>query len=418
MICEIGYSADDTMYYHYRIPNLDLDFGLKALGNDQDVISMTQFVPQNRVINVYVEHGSTRLHTYFMSPIKVVIEQLDDDPSPELNRIRPKKKGIVSCSKKLDMNVPLKESANQAQREDGVYDFSMSLVPFEPNKQDMVNEFKDDSYFPVPEETDTMQEITVDINCQNHREMLDDFEPFSSDGYQNIGEFEREVEAEEEQDEEDEQGCAEDSKDDLEEHTEEDDDSDYIVDPEAILDDWEVDMREFHSCVDEIEWFGQGPNIELDLNQDDDLGVINNDEFESAGYEEDLRKRMLKNLNKNVPCSSGVVHVTPFFVGRPKKKRRRAIDEPTNQSKNLSRKFLTVTCSKCHNKGHNSRTCKGKGGSSQRAVGGSSLGGVGGSSKDAVGGKSQGSVGGSSENVMGGLRAKKIDKGKKASSRT
>nr|KAJ0214646.1 hypothetical protein LSAT_V11C400163450 [Lactuca sativa] len=88
-------------------------------------------------------------------------------------------------------------------------------------------------------------------------------------------------------------------------------------------------------------------------------------------------------------------------VGRTKKKRRRAIDEPTNQSKNLSRKFLI-----------------GQGGSSQRAVGGSSQGGVGGSSKDAVGGTSQGSVGGSSEDVMGGLRAKKIDNGKKDSSRT
>ncbi|CAI9286048.1 unnamed protein product [Lactuca saligna] len=112
--------------------------------------------------------------------------------------------------------------------------------------------------------------------------MLDDFEPFSSDGYQNMGEFEREIEAEEERDEEDEQGHTEDSKDDLEEHTEEDDDSDYIVDPKAILDDWKVDMREFHSCVDEVEWFGQGPNIELDLNRDDYLGVINNDDFESA----------------------------------------------------------------------------------------------------------------------------------------
>ncbi|CAI9295846.1 unnamed protein product [Lactuca saligna] len=183
------------------------------------VHDLNDMIREIRVINVYVEHGSTRLHTYFMSPSKVVIEQLDDDPSPQLNRIRPKKKGIGSYSKKLDMNVPLKESSNQAQREDGVYDFSMSLVPFEPNKQDMINEFKDDSYFPIPEETDTMQEITIDINCQNHREMLDDFEPFSSDGYQNIGEFEREVEAGEEQDEEDEQGHAEDSKDDLEEHT-------------------------------------------------------------------------------------------------------------------------------------------------------------------------------------------------------
>ena len=131
-----------------------------------------------------------------------------------------------------------------------------------------------------------------------------------------MGEFEKEVEVEEEQDEEDEHGHVEDSKDDSEEHIEEDDDCDYIVDPEAILDDWEVDMREFNSCVDEVEWFGQGLNIELDLNQDDDLGVINNDEFESAGYEEDLRKRMLKkNMNKKVPCSSGVVHVTPFFCG-------------------------------------------------------------------------------------------------------
>ncbi|CAH1442564.1 unnamed protein product [Lactuca virosa] len=135
------------------------------------------------------------------------------------------------------MNVPLKESANQEQREDGAYDFSMSLVPFEPNKQDVLNEFKDDSYFPLPKETDTMQEITIDINCQDHREILDDFEPFSSDGYQNMGEFEREVEVEEEQDEEDEQGHAEDSKDDSEEHTEEEDDSDYIVDLGAILDD-------------------------------------------------------------------------------------------------------------------------------------------------------------------------------------
>ena len=98
-----------------------------------------------------------------------------------------------------------------------------------------------------------------------------------------MGEFERKVEVEEEQDEEDAQGHAEDSKGDSEEHTEEEDDFDYIVDPEAILDNWEVDMREFNSCVDKVEWFGQGPNIELDLNQDDDLGVINNDEFESAG---------------------------------------------------------------------------------------------------------------------------------------
>nr|KAJ0226276.1 hypothetical protein LSAT_V11C100034980 [Lactuca sativa] len=90
-----------------------------------------------------------------------------------------------------------------------------------------------------------------------------------------------------------------------------------------------------------------------------------------------------------------------------RKKMRRAIHEPTNQSTYISIKFLSVTCSKCHNKGHSSRTCKGKG------VGGSNQGGVGRSSKDAVGGTSQGPVGGSSKVVVGGLRAKKMDTGKK-----
>nr|KAJ0189519.1 hypothetical protein LSAT_V11C800422950 [Lactuca sativa] len=56
------------------------------------------------------------------------------------------------------------------------------------------------------------------------------------------------------------------------------------------------------------------------------------------------------------------------WVGRPKKKRKRAANEPT-QSTNLSRKYLTVTCNKCHNKGHNARTCKGQGGPSEAGKG-------------------------------------------------
>ncbi|KAL4581761.1 hypothetical protein LXL04_006289 [Taraxacum kok-saghyz] len=64
-------------------------------------------------------------------------------------------------------------------------------------------------------------------------------------------------------------------------------DSDYIVDPEALVDDWDVDMREF------------------------DNGLVN-----IVMQKEDMRKRMLKNLNKNVACSSGEVHAKSFFVGQ------------------------------------------------------------------------------------------------------
>nr|KAJ0209453.1 hypothetical protein LSAT_V11C400182340 [Lactuca sativa] len=126
---------------------------------------------------------------------------------------------------------------------------------------------------------------------------------------------------------------------------------------------------------------------------------------------EHVAKSLMSN-HSYTPYTSHTSKLLIFkLVGRPKKRRRRAIDEPTNQLTNLSRKFLTVTCSKCM--GHNSRTCKGKGGSSQSAVGGSSQGVMVRSNKDAVGGTSQGSVSGSSEVVMGVLRAKKRDKGKK-----
>ncbi|KAL4574335.1 hypothetical protein LXL04_021164 [Taraxacum kok-saghyz] len=47
-------------------------------------------------------------------------------------------------------------------------------------------------------------------------------------------------------------------------------------------------------------------------------------------------------------------------VGRPKKKRHRGFDELGNHPTKLTRKYLTVTCGKCHNKGHNSRTCRGR----------------------------------------------------------
>nr|KAJ0219114.1 hypothetical protein LSAT_V11C300107340 [Lactuca sativa] len=194
---------------------------------------MDQHVPKNRVLNVKVEH----VYTYFMSPTKVVIEQLNDEPFPVLHRIRPKKKENSSSSKKLDMNVPLKESSNHTHIKDGVCDFSMSLVPSEPSqltecnmpdKQDVVNEFVDASYVPA------------------QREILDDFEPFSDSGYHNVGEYKEEIEKEEEQVQEEEHGHEEDSQ-----EKEEKDNSDYTVDPKVIVDDWEVDMREFNSCVDE-----------------------------------------------------------------------------------------------------------------------------------------------------------------------
>lgn len=55
-------------------------------------------------------------------------------------------------------------------------------------------------------------------------------------------------------------------------------------------------------------------------------------------------------------------------VGRPRMKRMRGPDESNSQGTQrkrgvfkLSKKYVTVACSLCHNPGHNSRSCKGQG---------------------------------------------------------
>jgi hypothetical protein len=46
-------------------------------------------------------------------------------------------------------------------------------------------------------------------------------------------------------------------------------------------------------------------------------------------------------------------------IGRPKKNRNKANDEPRNPHL-MSRSCNTVTCGKCNGMGHNMRSCKGK----------------------------------------------------------
>ncbi|CAI9292486.1 unnamed protein product [Lactuca saligna] len=43
MMLELGYSVPRVIYYHFRIPHEDLDFGLRYLGNDNDVLNLAQW---------------------------------------------------------------------------------------------------------------------------------------------------------------------------------------------------------------------------------------------------------------------------------------------------------------------------------------------------------------------------------------
>ncbi|CAI9286624.1 unnamed protein product [Lactuca saligna] len=182
------------------------------------------------IYSPYILHVST----------KAVIQQLDDDPSPELIRIWPKKKEVGSCCKKLDMNVLPEQSYVQKQVEDGLYDYSMSLVPFEHSQvteccMAYIEHEVNDLYVPIEKEVDAMDDVRVDFSCLDQRENLYDFNSLSDNGYKNMGEYEEEV-AEDEEDGQQEEEEDEKQEDGTKEETYEDD-GDYIVHPKVLFDD-------------------------------------------------------------------------------------------------------------------------------------------------------------------------------------
>nr|KAJ0208196.1 hypothetical protein LSAT_V11C500275290 [Lactuca sativa] len=52
----LGYSVPPFIYYHFRVPKGDIDFGLRALGNDDDVLNLALYVKEHKLIRVYTKH--------------------------------------------------------------------------------------------------------------------------------------------------------------------------------------------------------------------------------------------------------------------------------------------------------------------------------------------------------------------------
>nr|KAJ0208863.1 hypothetical protein LSAT_V11C400226030 [Lactuca sativa] len=133
MVRELGYKTEQTLYYHFCIPEYPLDYGLMPLGNDQDVLKMVSYVPKHRLIRVYIETGQTRVASYYKSLSKVVIEELEPDSvSPEMNRKKPCRREAGSCSRKLDLNKSMNPDYEQSQvlDVDEGHDYSKSILPF------------------------------------------------------------------------------------------------------------------------------------------------------------------------------------------------------------------------------------------------------------------------------------------------
>jgi len=81
MLQKLGYGMDFIRYYHYKVPNEGLDFGLRALGSDLDVIAFCKHTSDHKIMNVYTEFDVTNLFTYICSHTKARVVEVSGDVS-------------------------------------------------------------------------------------------------------------------------------------------------------------------------------------------------------------------------------------------------------------------------------------------------------------------------------------------------
>ena len=293
MVTKVGYDGKELMYYHFCVPNEGFDFGLRALGNDDDVRLLASYVGLNKVIRVFIEHGKTNLLTYFMSPSgrrRVTIEQLEDEAppiqapaieappieapvqnadelglslalyvteTPELGRKSgwKQQKGGPSCSKKLNMDDVAGVDTHvvgDSEQVTGVTDDCDRV-----NLNELPVNIDEDGYrVNLEEEPFQFNELPNNIDEEYVRnfDILDGFTVGSPMPVtENINQDQQQQEVAESESDSEYEGDNKNGSDDSEAMS----DSEYFFDEENIIEDVEVDMEDFNSNIDtEAEFVG------------------------------------------------------------------------------------------------------------------------------------------------------------------
>lgn len=292
MVQEIGYSEDDIMYYHFLKPGYDLDFGLLALGNDQDVINMLKYVANDRLIEVYIEHGVTTLKNHWRSPKQPqveIIELSDDEPVAKV--VRPKKKSakrlLLEWDEKCNVGQGSRIDSNLGVKENG----GVEDNPFDDDI------FRDDDYVncvgnDVEDNGEEEEVVQNDVEDNGEEEELD----------ANVDEVGEEATVGDNVQEK----VGEETMEDNEEHNK--------------IHEVHVDMTDFRLEVEkDAEGFGMGiqPQIGNVLFDDDTIG-INFDEYDSGDGENKLeraRKMRLKKLRRAQVGQTEMMK-TNFYIGQ------------------------------------------------------------------------------------------------------
>nr|KAJ0212320.1 hypothetical protein LSAT_V11C400182410 [Lactuca sativa] len=251
---------------HVEMPLCDMDFGLFALSPIDDVRHLAKYVGQHKLIEDYTEHGQTKLHTYSMSP-------------------NPSKVRIVEIDCTLK-RLFLEWYDTQVEPND--------VLPFEPNRNNPPASLTRNE--PSIDNVDMVIYNAFDMET----EIEHDSDDSSSDDYSSSG------------DDSDSQ------------------DGDFLVDENNIINDVDVDIREFHLNVDlDVEWIGGASkrkhHVVTNDGNEPNIEVIDNELFFSESSSCDgIEAIRRSHENENAQVSE------PFYL-YPKFKSSKEFKDRVNQ---------------------------------------------------------------------------------------
>ncbi|KAL8193682.1 hypothetical protein R6Q57_026374 [Mikania cordata] len=252
LMSTIGYSDEDVRYYHYLAPGSDLDYGIRALGSDSDVIGFSE------------------------------IEEVTYD------QLRMQNEAKKSCSRLL-LDWDWEQSVNKIGQSDNVKKIGQGGSSFrEIGQSANVNEIGQSDNVKDIGQRGSVREIGQSGSINEVDSIFDniDFDPFFGEDsfvhneglYEDVddGKLDDNRVTQDNDFNEDDENCSEDGN----KGTNNDSDgSDFKEDDGNCVDDVEVDMRDFRMHTDEC---AETSNINSEkLDDEDDTEVIDTDLFDN-----------------------------------------------------------------------------------------------------------------------------------------
>ncbi|GKC40234.1 hypothetical protein Tco_1052618 [Tanacetum coccineum] len=160
-IQDLGYDPKQLMYYHFKLLNKSLDYGLRPLSCDDDLVGLINIVETFKLVEVFIEYWLTSVDHHYLSPFKpsVKIEELDDDV--KLNA------SMVGSSKRLALEWITKDDVRESSVDkNGNVNEEHNMNVDEVNVDLNVNE----------EQNLNVDEVNVDLNVNEEQNLnVDDY---------------------------------------------------------------------------------------------------------------------------------------------------------------------------------------------------------------------------------------------------